>query len=75
MKDTTDKSVRQLHLPVEGMTCAACVSHVEGALRGVRGISSAQVNLATERATVEMHPEVVSLGELVKAPSPRSGRS
>ena len=49
------------------MTCAACVSHVEGALKGVRGISSAQVNLATERAAVEMDPNVVSLEELVKA--------
>ena len=62
-----DKSVRQLHLPVEGMTCAACVSHVEGALKGVPGISSAQVNLATEKAAVEVDPEIVSLEELVKA--------
>ena len=49
------------------MTCAACVAHVEGALKEVRGISSAQVNLATEKATVEMDPKVVSLEELVKA--------
>ena len=49
------------------MTCAACVSHVEGALKEVRGISSAQVNLATEKAAVELDPGVVSLGELVKA--------
>ena len=49
------------------MTCAACVSHVEGALQEVRGISSAQVNLATEKAAVELDPGVVSLGELVKA--------
>ena len=49
------------------MTCAACVAHVEGALKEVRGISSAQVNLATEKATVEMDPGVVSLEELVKA--------
>ena len=67
MKDTTDKGVRQLHLAVEGMTCAACVSHVEGALKGVRGISSAQVNLATERATVEVDSDVVSLEELLRA--------
>ena len=49
------------------MTCAACVAHVEGALKEIRGISSAQVNLATEKATVEMDPKVVSLEELVKA--------
>ena len=49
------------------MTCAACVAHVEGALKEVRGISSAQVNLATEKAAVELDPGVVSLEELVKA--------
>ena len=40
-------------LAVIGMTCASCVSHVEGALDGVEGVLSAHVNLATERATVE----------------------
>lgn len=41
-------------LPVEGMTCAACVIHVEGALNSVPGVSSATVNLATEKAVVEV---------------------
>ncbi len=40
-------------LRVEGMTCAACVSHVERALRGAPGVASASVNLATESATVD----------------------
>ena len=38
---------------VHGMTCAACVGHVERALKGVPGVTSAQVNLATEQASVE----------------------
>lgn len=42
----------RLDLPVEGMTCAACVRRVEKALNNVAGVSSAQVNLATRRATV-----------------------
>ena len=40
-------------LRVEGMTCAACVGHVERALRGAQGVASANVNLASESATVE----------------------
>ncbi len=40
-------------LDIEGMTCAACVSHVEQALRGVPGVTGAAVNLATEKATVD----------------------
>ena len=42
----------QVAISVGGMTCAACVRHVEGALLGVEGVESAAVNLATERATV-----------------------
>ncbi len=42
----------QVAISVGGMTCAACVRHVEGALMGVEGVESAAVNLATERATV-----------------------
>ena len=39
--------------PVEGMTCASCVSRVEKKLRNLDGVTDAQVNLANERATVE----------------------
>jgi len=39
-------------LPVEGMTCASCVSRVEKALSAIPGVSEASVNLATEAATV-----------------------
>ena len=43
-------------LDVGGMTCAACVSHVEHALNRVSGVTSVSVNLATARATVEHVP-------------------
>ena len=45
---------RTLELKVEGMTCASCVGRVERALRAAPGVLQAQVNLATERATVTM---------------------
>jgi P-type Cu+ transporter len=41
-------------LAIEGMTCASCVGRVERALRKVPGVASADVNLATERATVTL---------------------
>ena len=44
---------KNVSLNIGGMTCAACVSHVEKALRGVEGVESSAVNLATERATVQ----------------------
>ena len=43
---------------VRGMTCASCVRHVEGALLKVEGVETAQVNLATERVTVSLLPDV-----------------
>lgn len=37
---------------IEGMSCASCVVRVEKAIAAVPGVASANVNLATERATV-----------------------
>jgi Cu+-exporting ATPase len=45
----TKKSI----FPVGGMTCASCVARVEEALSSVPGVISANVNLASEKATVE----------------------
>ncbi len=56
--------VERLTLSIGGMTCAACVHHVEGALAGVDGVASASVNLATERATVEYAPGAAGLSAL-----------
>ena len=67
MKGAEHKNARQLRLPVEGMTCAACVGHVEGALKEVRGVSSVKVNLATEKAFLELDSGAASLAELVAA--------
>lgn len=39
-------------LKIEGMTCSACVGHVERALKAVPGVSDATVNLGTEQADV-----------------------
>jgi Cu+-exporting ATPase len=44
----------QIRLPIEGMTCASCVARVEKALKKVPGVGSAEVNLATETATVTL---------------------
>ncbi len=54
-------------LNVGGMSCAACVGHVEAALSGVEGVESAAVNLATERATVRYRAELASIEDLRSA--------
>ncbi|KQR69353.1 ATPase [Rhizobium sp. Leaf384] len=40
--------------PIEGMSCASCVARVEKALAAVPGVQAADVNLATETATVRL---------------------
>ena len=42
---------KQTSLSISGMHCAACARRVETALSAMEGVSSAVVNLATERAT------------------------
>ena len=49
-----DVPTTQVTLHIENMTCASCVARVEKALLKVPGVSSVSVNLATEKATVEL---------------------
>jgi P-type Cu+ transporter len=56
-----------LVLPISGMTCASCVRRVERALAKVPGVTSAQVNLATERATVDVVPGLADRPALQRA--------
>ncbi|MCS6944209.1 MAG: heavy metal translocating P-type ATPase, partial [Sutterellaceae bacterium] len=46
-------AARRFVLPVQGMSCASCVAHVEKALAAVPGVRRVAVNLATESAAVE----------------------
>ena len=61
------KDRQEVVLPVEGMTCASCVMHIEEALREVPGVQVAEVNLATEKARVEFDPARAKPEALVKA--------
>ena len=51
-------SKQSVALPIDGMSCASCVAHVQKALSGVDGVAEANVNLATERATLTFNAEV-----------------
>jgi len=57
----------ELSVGVEGMTCASCVNRIERFLRKADGVSEANVNLATERATVSVDPAVAGRAEVEAA--------
>jgi P-type Cu+ transporter len=56
---------KQLTLPITGMTCANCVATVERSLKKLDGVSSANVNLSSERASVEFDSSLLALPDLV----------
>ena len=53
-------------LAIEGMTCASCALRIEKGLKKLPGVSEANVNLATEQATVTYDPKLVALDDLLK---------
>ena len=62
-----DEAPVEVSFPVVGMTCASCSNRIERFLRRTDGVVEANVNLATEVATIRYLPEAVGRGELVGA--------
>jgi len=54
-------------LEVGGMHCASCAQNVERALQRLEGVSSASVNIATEKATLELVSSQVRIEDLKRA--------
>jgi len=56
----------KISIPISGMTCTACVFHVEKAIRSTSGISTAIVSLGTESAIIEYDENSKTLQNLAK---------
>ncbi|MEK7399236.1 MAG: heavy metal translocating P-type ATPase [Candidatus Poribacteria bacterium] len=68
INDIKDVSIpEKVVVNVTGMHCAACVATVEKALKNVKGVSSAVVNIATEKAYVDLDPILVTEDKLKSA--------
>ncbi|MAG91213.1 copper-translocating P-type ATPase [Candidatus Woesearchaeota archaeon] len=65
-KKTNEKSTKII-LPIKGMHCASCAVTIEKSLKKVSGVKSANVNFASEKASVEFDPGKVSDNDLEKA--------
>ncbi len=61
------ETLSELTLPISGMTCASCVSHVEGALKELPGVSNVTVNLATNKANLSYDPQRLKLDDMLAA--------
>ena len=53
--------IRKESLNISGMSCAACAARIEKGLGKLEGVSSANVNFAMEKATVEFDDKQVNV--------------
>jgi P-type Cu+ transporter len=56
----------RIEIPVTGMTCANCSATIERNLKKMPGVVNANVNLATERATVEFIPTLTGYADFTR---------
>ena len=57
---------KKISFPVEGMTCASCVARVEKAILKFDGVTNVNVNLATEKVTMQFEPSKLDLNKLAE---------
>jgi Cu+-exporting ATPase len=62
-----DVPTAKAELPITGMTCANCARTIERTLGRLDGVVSASANFASERASVEYMPGVISLAAIQQA--------
>ncbi|KAK4755137.1 hypothetical protein SAY87_008894 [Trapa incisa] len=57
--DALEEGMKRIQVRVTGMTCSACSTSVEGALRSLNGVLSASVALLQNKADVVFDPNLV----------------
>jgi P-type Cu+ transporter len=63
----TATALEIVSFPIEGMTCASCVNRITRFLSKVNGVEAANVNLASESATVRYDAATLTVADLVAA--------
>ncbi|KAM3510390.1 hypothetical protein MY10362_000014 [Beauveria mimosiformis] len=53
-------------LAIEGMTCGACTSAVEGGFKDVPGVKSFSISLLSERAVIEHDPSLLTAEQIAE---------
>jgi Cu+-exporting ATPase len=58
--------MKKAEIPITGMSCSSCAQRIEKGLSQLEGVESANVNFATERATVIYDPSKVNEEQFVQ---------
>jgi Cu+-exporting ATPase len=57
---------QRLDLPITGMSCAGCAARIEKELQSLPGVQEAQVNFATEKATLRYDETTLPLEQIIQ---------
>lgn len=66
-KQVSDQKSAKKQFPVTGMSCASCAINIESTLSKQPGVVKASVNLASQIATLEFNPSVITPQDLKEA--------
>ncbi len=58
-------TTKQITLPITGMTCANCAATIERGLKKLPTVQNANINLASERASLEFDPAQLTQAEII----------
>jgi Cu+-exporting ATPase len=64
MSKESPQGKKKAHIHITGMTCASCASTIEKGLANTPGVERADVNFASEKASIEYDPAKVGLTQL-----------
>jgi len=65
--DDREETIREVTVPISGMTCASCARAIEKSISKLNGIKEVSVNLASEKARVVYDSSQVRLSEIKNA--------
>ena len=66
MSEDVFPSGSRIDLPITGMSCASCAAHIQESLSGLKGVKSASVNFAAEKATVIYDQSAVVVDDFIR---------
>ncbi|WP_270647100.1 heavy metal translocating P-type ATPase [Paeniclostridium hominis] len=55
---------KKLDVKIEGMMCQSCAKAVERSIKKLDGIEDVNVNIATDRATINYNPSIVKISQI-----------
>lgn len=59
-----EMELREVTIPIGGMTCASCAAAIERQVKKLQGVEEINVNLATEKAKVRYNPYKTRISEI-----------